>query len=678
MSSYEDEKGVKSLPGENIKKRIEELREEIRHHEYRYYVLDSPEISDAEFDQLMTELENIEKEYPELITVDSPTQRVGGEPLEGFEKVEHTVAMLSLSNAFNEGELREFANRVYKLAGRKDIEFVIEHKIDGLSAILRYEDGQLSVGATRGNGVVGEDVSENIRTIRSVPLKFSKGINAEIRGEVYISKGDFEKINERRLDNGDEPFANPRNAAAGSIRQLDPRIAAGRSLSMLAYDLLNVDGKNLKTHTEALEFLKDLGFKTNWFHRCKDINEVIELCNEWTEKREELAYEIDGMVIKVNNLSLREELGTTAKSPRWAIAFKFPAQQKTTIIKDIIISVGRTGALTPTAILEPVQIAGSTVSRATLHNEDEIKRKDIKIGDRVLLQKAGDVIPEVIKVIKDKRDGSEELFSIPTKCPVCGADAVRQEGEAVTRCINVTECPAQRREGILHFVSRNAMNIDGVGPALIDQLLENALIKDYADLYSLKMEDLLPLERMGEKSANNAINAIKESKGKPLHNLVFALGIRHVGAGVARVLTTVYSSIDELRKSKLAELEAIEEIGPVIAESIVNFFRGEHNQQVIEKLREQGIKMSVDKEENSSTVVDAVAGKRFVFTGGLDNLTRSEAKEKVISAGGKVSSSVSKNTDFVVAGESTGSKYDKARKLGLRILDEEEFISFFE
>ncbi len=657
--------------------KIDDLREEIRHHEYRYYVLDSPEISDAEFDQLMSDLESLEEKYPELITPDSPTQRVGGEPLDSFEKVEHTAPMLSLSNAFYDGELRDFANRLYKLAGTRDIDFVIEHKIDGLSAILTYENGLLTVGATRGNGTIGENVTKNIKTIRSVPLGLPEEISAEIRGEVYISKSDFKTINEKRLDREEEPFANPRNAAAGSIRQLDPRIAAERSLSMLAYDLVNVEEVQIESHIEAMEFLKEMGFKVNWYHQCNNIEEVISLCTEWGEKRDDLPYEIDGLVIKVNDLSLREQLGSTAKSPRWAIAYKFPAQQKVTVVKEIIISVGRTGALTPTAVLEPVHLAGSTVSRATLHNEDEIRRKDVRISDHVLVQKAGDVIPEVVKVIKDKRNGQEKVFEMPDSCPECGAEAVRQEGEAVTRCINVTGCPAQRREGLIHYISRNAMNIDGVGPALVDQLLEKEMIEDYADLYSLTINDLIHLDRMGKKSANNAVEAIQGSKDRPLHNLIFALGIRHVGAGVARVLSQVYRSIDDLSNAEGEDLEVVEEIGPVIADSIVNFFNEEHNQRVIEKLKNQGIKMSSDQEEDSTKVIDAISGKRFVFTGGLDNFTRSEAKDKVISAGGKVSSSISKNTDFLVAGESTGSKLDKARDLDVNILNEEQFIDLF-
>ncbi|MDI9477486.1 MAG: NAD-dependent DNA ligase LigA [Halanaerobiales bacterium] len=665
------------MPEKAIRERVEKLREEIRYHEYRYYVLDAPEISDAEFDQLMRELEKLEAEYPELISGDSPTQRVGGEPLSAFEKIEHSVPMLSLGNAFNEGELRDFAERVYRLAGRRDLEFLVEHKLDGLTAVLRYEAGVLTLGATRGNGIVGEVVTENIRTIHSVPLKLAQPLNLEVRGEVYISKDDFQRINAERLEQGEEPFANPRNAAAGSVRQLDPRIAAARSLTMQVYDLVNVEDLELRTDTEALALLQDLGFKVNWYQSCRNLDELVEICKEWTIKREDLPYEIDGLVIKVNDLALRQEMGATARSPRWAIAYKFPGQQKTSLVKDIVITVGRTGALTPTAILEPVHIAGSTISRATLHNEDEIRRKDIRIGDHVLVQKAGDVIPEVVKVIKEKRDGSERVFQMPDKCPVCGAEAVREEGEAVLRCSNVTGCPAQLREGILHFISRDAMNIEGVGPALVDQLLEKGLLKDYADLYALREEDLLPLERMGKKSASNVIQAIGRSKERELHNLIFALGIRHVGAGVARVLAGAYKSIKELAGASREELEAIEEIGPAIAGSIVNFFREDKNLQVVEKLRQYGVKMSTDPEEEEASLVEGIAGKRFVFTGTLNNFSRTEAREKVLAAGGKVSSSVSKNTDYLVAGEGGGSKLAKARDLGVTVLTEEEFLELF-
>lgn len=665
------------MPEKAIRERVEKLREEIRYHEYRYYVLDAPEISDAEFDQLMRELEKLEAEYPELISGDSPTQRVGGEPLSAFEKIEHSVPMLSLGNAFNEGELRDFAERVYRLAGRRDLEFLVEHKLDGLTAVLRYEAGVLTLGATRGNGIVGEVVTENIRTIHSVPLKLAQPLNLEVRGEVYISKDDFQRINAERLEQGEEPFANPRNAAAGSVRQLDPRIAAARSLTMQVYDLVNVEDLELRTDTEALALLQDLGFKVNWYQSCRNLDELVEICKEWTIKREDLPYEIDGLVIKVNDLALRQEMGATARSPRWAIAYKFPGQQKTSLVKDIVITVGRTGALTPTAILEPVHIAGSTISRATLHNEDEIRRKDIRIGDHVLVQKAGDVIPEVVKVIKEKRDGSERVFQMPDKCPVCGAEAVREEGEAVLRCSNVTGCPAQLREGILHFISRDAMNIEGVGPALVDQLLEKGLLKDYADLYALREEDLLPLERMGKKSASNVIQAIGRSKERELHNLIFALGIRHVGAGVARVLAGAYKSIKELAGASREELEAIEEIGPAIAGSIVNFFREDKNLQVVEKLRQYGVKMSTDPEEEEASLVEGIAGKRFVFTGTLNNFSRTEAREKVLAAGGKVSSSVSKNTDYLVAGEGGGSKLAKAKDLGVTVLTEEEFLELF-
>ncbi len=656
---------------QEIKEKINQLREEIRHHEYLYYVLDEPEVSDVEFDKLMRELEELEKEHPELIIPDSPTQRVGGEPLDSFTKVRHNVQMLSLGNAFNEGEIRDFVDRIYRLSDRTDIDFVVEHKIDGLSAILSYENGRLVQGATRGNGIIGEDVTKNLKTIRSIPLKLKKDVDIELRGEVFINKDDFERLNKTRLENDKDPFANPRNAAAGSIRQLDPQVAARRPLSFLVYDLINYNGEQQGTHIETLNFLKELGFKVNWHRKVDNVAGVIDLCQEWTDKREKLNFEIDGMVVKVNELVLREELGATAKSPRWAIAFKFPAQQKTTVVKDIIISVGRTGALTPTAVLEPVEVDGSTVSRATLHNEDEIKRKDVRIGDHVLIQKAGDVIPEVVKVIKEKRSGKEEEFEMPSQCPVCGAEARKEEGEVVLRCTNVTSCPAQRREGILHFVSRNAMNIEGVGPAIIDQLLENELIEDYADLYYLEKEDLLPLERIAEKSADNIIKAIKASKNRPLFRVIFALGIRHVGEGVARVLTRNYQSVDDLAKISRQELEVIEEIGPTIAESIDDFFREPHNQVVIDKLRQAGIKLAEEKE--AGTEDQPLDGQKFVFTGALDNYTRSEAKELVISAGGKVISSVSGNTDYVVVGDNPGSKRDRASDIGITLLSEKEF-----
>jgi len=659
---------MQELSREEAEKKMTTLKEKIRDHEYRYYVLDDPSISDAEFDQLMNELIKLEDKFPELITEDSPTQRVGGEPVDEFKKVDHSVQMLSLSNTFNEGELKDFDSRVRKTI-KEDYSYVVEHKIDGLSAIITYEDGSFALGATRGNGVVGEDVTENLRTIRSLPLKIKDRAHIEIRGEVFLSKTEFEKINKKRLENDEPLFANPRNAAAGSIRQLDPRTAANRNLSIIIYDLIVHSGREFGTHVETLEYLKELGFKVNWYQKINDIEDAVAVCSEWEEKRDNLDFEIDGLVIKINNLSQRDKLGSTAKSPRWAVAYKFPAQQKTTIIKDIEISVGRTGALTPTAVLEPVQLAGSTVSRATLHNEDEIKRKDIKIGDHVLVQKAGDIIPEVVKVIEEKRDGSEKRFNMPDSCPVCDSKVIREEGEAVTRCTNIT-CPAQRRESILHFVSRNAMNIEGIGPALVDQLLENNLIEDYADLYFLKKEHLIPLERMGEKSSQNVIDSIKKSREREFFRVLFALGIRHVGLGAARVLDKNYDSIDQLADAEQEELVRIDEIGPVIAESIVSFFSERHNKDLITRLKQAGVRLKKDKDNEKDVYLE---GLKFVFTGSLDSFTRSEIKDMVEKAGGRASSSVSSKTDYLVAGKNPGSKYDKAKELGIEILTEDEF-----
>ncbi|MCG8513489.1 MAG: NAD-dependent DNA ligase LigA [Halanaerobiales bacterium] len=663
--------GVNCLSQQGLTSRLEQLRDKIRYHEYRYFVLDSPEISDAEFDQLIKELQRLEAQNPQLITPDSPTQRVGGEPLPGFRKVEHKRQMLSLDNAFNASGIINFANRIYRLAGSEQLDFVVEHKIDGLSAILTYQAGILIQGATRGNGLIGEDVTENIKTIRSIPLKLPERIDLEVRGEVYISKKDFAEINRERLEAGEALFANPRNAAAGSIRQLDPRIAAERSLSLMAYQLVHYEREEITSHARALSLLEGLGFKVNWYRKTPLVDELIACCQDWTKRRDDLPFEIDGLVIKVDDLNLRRELGSTAKSPRWAIAYKFPAQQKVTIVEDIIISVGRTGALTPSARLKPVQLAGSTVSRATLHNLDEIKRKGVKIGDSVLVQKAGDVIPEVVKVITDKRTGAESDFVMPEQCPVCGGEVLREEGEAVFRCTNITGCPAQRREGILHFISRNAMNIEGVGPALIDQLLAKGMITDFADLYRLKKDELLSLERMADKSAGNVIKAIAASKGRPLHRLIFALGIRHVGSGVARVLSQNYPSLDLLAEATSEELVAIEEIGPVIAASIVSFFKERNNREVIAKMKKNGImpEFRPEKEQEKPELV----GKRFVFTGGLSSYSRAEAKERVIAAGGKVTANISKNTDYLVAGENPGSKLVKAQQLGVLILDQKKF-----
>ncbi|MGM0602204.1 MAG: NAD-dependent DNA ligase LigA [Bacillota bacterium] len=664
---------MKELSKKEAEKKINSLREKIRDHEYRYYVLDDPSISDAEFDQLMNQLIKLEEKFPELISSDSPTQRVGGEPVDEFQKVEHSTQMLSLSNTFNEGELKDFDSRIRKTL-KDDYSYIVEHKIDGLSAILTYQDGSFVLGATRGNGVVGEDVTKNLRTIRSLPLKIEDKSHIEIRGEVFLSKSEFEKINQKRLENEESLFANPRNAAAGTIRQLDPSTAAERNLSIIIYDLIVHTDKQFETHAETLDYLKELGFKVNWYQKVEDIESAAYVCSEWEDKRDNLDFEIDGLVIKINNLSQREKLGSTAKSPRWAAAYKFPAQQKTTVIKDIEISVGRTGALTPTAVLEPVQLAGSTVSRATLHNEDEIKRKDIKIGDHVLVQKAGDIIPEVVKVIEEKRDGSEKEFKMPETCPVCDSKVIREEGEAVTRCTNIT-CPAQRRESILHFVSRNAMNIEGIGPALVDQLLENNLIEDYADLYFLKKEHLIPLERMGEKSAQNVVDSIRKSREREFFRVIFALGIRHVGLGAARVLDENYDSIDQLADTEAEELIKIDEIGPVIADSIVSFFSERHNKDLITRLKQAGVRLKKNKNSKKDTYLE---GLKFVFTGSLNDFTRSEVKDLVENAGGSASSSVSGKTDYLVAGENPGSKYDKAQELGVEILNEEEFKKMIE
>jgi len=551
----------------------------------------------------------------------------------------------------------------------EDYQYVVEHKIDGLSAVMRYNNGSFELGATRGNGEVGEDITKNMKTIRSLPLKIEEKAEMELRGEIYLAKSEFQRLNEERLENDESPFANPRNAAAGSVRQLDSKIAAQRSLSILIYDLISHSGREFETHLEVFSYLREQGFKVNWHQSAADIEAVIEICEQWQEERESLDFEIDGLVIKINNLALREKLGSTARSPRWAIAYKFPAQQKTTKIKDIEISLGRTGALTPTAILEPVELAGSTVSRATLHNEDEIIRKDIRIGDTVLVQKAGDIIPEVIKVIKDDRDGSEKEFKMPENCPVCGSEVIRPEGEAVSRCTNIS-CPAQRKESILHFVSRDAMNIDGVGPALIEQLLNNNLIEDYADLYFLKQSHLKDLERMGEKSSQNVIEAIAASKEREFLRVLYALGIRHVGIGAARILAKNFDSIEEIKEATAEELENIDEIGPVIAESIVGFFQERHNRDLLSRLKQAGIRLEKEKTPENEKFLD---GKKFVFTGSLNNYTRSEVKDLVEKAGGRAVSSVSSKTDYLVIGDNPGSKYDKAQQLGVEILSEAEF-----
>lgn len=657
------------------KERIDKLKEIINYHNKQYYVYDNPVISDAEYDKLLRELKVLENQFPEFITVDSPTQRIGGKPLPAFKKVTHRHRMESLEDAFNERELRDFHRRVTSAIGN-EVEYVVELKIDGLAISLTYENGILVTAATRGDGVIGEDVTQNIKTIRSIPLKldFPKGkipSLIEVRGEAYISKEGFQRLNQERQDLELSTFANPRNAAAGSLRQLDPKVTAKRPLSAFFYALGYAEGVQFKTHREVLEFYRQCGLPVNSYVKVfDDFDEVINYCINWGKKRDTLPYEIDGMVIKVNSLHGQRFLGSTAKSPRWAIAYKFPAEQKQTVIEDIIIRVGRTGILTPTAELKPVNIAGSTVSRATLHNEDYINAKDIRIGDTVIIQKAGDIIPEVVEVVKDMRIGKEKKFLMPHICPECGSEAIRVPGEAAYRCTGVS-CPAQQRRGIIHFASRDAMDIRGMGPAVVSLLISEGIIKDVADIYDITREDLLPLERMGEKSAANLLSAIEESKKRPLDRLIFALGIPFIGSRAAAVLAQHYNTMDSLCQASYEELIKVPDIGEKMAESVVTFFKQKQNQKLIEKLRKAGVNMKSIKQEEARE--QPLKDKTFVLTGKLENYSRREAKELIENLGGKVTGSISKKTDYVVVGDDPGSKYDKARKLEIKILSEEEF-----
>ncbi|NLY55781.1 MAG: NAD-dependent DNA ligase LigA [Firmicutes bacterium] len=659
---------------EAARRRVEALREEIRHHDYLYYVLDSPAITDQEYDRLMQELRSLEEQFPQLVTPDSPTQRVSGGLHEAFGTVTHPVPLLSLANAYSAAELRAFDARLKKMLGSQEpIEYVAELKIDGLTIALTYADGVLTQAATRGNGLQGEDVTANIKTIKSVPLKLRHRVAERlwIRGEAYMRTQDFAQLNEARELAGEPRFANPRNAAAGSIRQLDPAVTAGRPLFIYCYSILAAEPElQVETQWQALSLLKEWGLPVNPECKlCANIEEVIDYCTYWTEKRGTLDYEIDGIVVKINSLAAYRELGFTGHNPRGHIAFKFPAEQRQTKVKDIIVQVGRTGAITPLAILEPVRIAGSVVSRASLHNEDYVKTKDIRIGDTVIIQKAGDVIPEVVRVVTAERTGAEIPFVMPERCPACGAKAVREPGEAVTRCVGLA-CPAQQRERIIHFASKDALDIEGLGPAVVDQLITAGLITDVVDLYRLKPEDLVGLERFGPKSAENLLRAIAESKTRPLARLLVALGIRFVGTRVAQILADHFGNLDRLAQADQAELEAIPEIGPRIAESLVGFFREEQNRAVIEGLREAGVNFVQPQVHNKDT---PLAGKTFVLTGTLQSFTRAEATEAITSRGGKVSGSVSKRTDYVVVGADPGSKLTKAQELGITILSEEEF-----
>jgi len=661
----------------DVEKKIEELREKIRYHNYRYYVLDDPIVSDAEYDQLMKELIELEKKYPQYISSSSPTQRVGIEPVPEFATVRHITPMFSLSNAFSDEELIAFDQRIKKLIPQQKIDYMVELKIDGLAIALVYENGIFVRGATRGDGITGEEITSNLRTVKTIPLKFfGKDIPPciEVYGEVYMKKSDFRKLNEERMKNEESLFANPRNASAGSVRQLDPRITAQRPLDTFIYRATFPEGNKFNNHMEVLNYLKKIGFKVNpHIKLCQDMEEAINYCQQWIEKKEELDYEIDGMVIKVNSLRMREELGSTTRSPRWAIAYKFPAQQTTTKVCNIIVQVGRTGALTPVALLDPVKISGSVVQRATLHNEDEIRRKDVRIGDTVLVQKAGEVIPEVVKVITEKRTGQEKEFVMPSECPVCGSKVFRPEGEVVSRC-NSLSCPAQIKERIRHFASRDAMDIEGLGPAIIDQLVEKGLIRDISDLYFLKRDDLISLERMAEKSADNLLVAIEKSKKKSLAHLIYGLGIRYVGVHISEVITRYYPTLDKFRETNLGKLIEINEIGPKIAESIVLFFKEKENLDIIEKLRRAGLNFGKEEEKREKgKEIQILTGKQFVLTGTLKDFTRSQVKGIISGLGGGVTSTVSKKTDYVVAGEDPGSKYQKAQKIGVPIINEEKF-----
>ena len=656
----------------NAEKYINELIDKINYHNEKYYNEDSPEISDMEYDNLVKELIKLEEQYPQFKQIDSPTNRVGGKALEKFNQITHKIPMLSLSNAYSELDLKDFDKRVKDMVNG-EVEYVVEFKIDGLSVGLTYNNKEFQYGATRGNGIVGEDITQNLMTIKSIPLKIKDGGEIVVRGEVYISKDNFNKVNEKQEEQGLQIFANPRNLAAGSLRQLDSKLTAKRPLDIFIFNLEHAQNHNFKSHSESLEFLKDLGFSVSPNYKvCKSIEEVIEHIEYWTENRSTLGFEIDGMVIKVNNLEQREAMGYTAKSPRWAIAYKFPAEKKKTKIIDIIVEVGRTGTITPTAVLEPVRLAGTSVSRATLHNEDYIREKDIKINDTVIVQKAGDIIPQVLEVVKEERNGDEVDFNMPNICPVCSEPTVRLEGEAAVKCINIS-CPAQIRRGIIHFASREAMNIDGLGESIITLLLNENIIKDISDLYTINKEDIVSLERMGEKSATNLINAINKSKENDLWRLINGLGIKFIGTKGAKILANSFKDIDKIMDATSSELVNLEEFGETMANSVVQFFKEEKNIKVIEKLKECGLNTKAIENENDN-INKVFEGMKIVLTGTLPTLKRNDAKEMIESRGGKATSSVSKSTSFVLAGEEAGSKLTKANELGIKVIDEDTFI----
>lgn len=658
---------------QQAKERIKELREKTEYYAKKYYDDDNPEISDFEYDMLMVELRNLEKEYPELITKESLTQKVGGHVKEGFEKVTHEVPLQSLQDVFSLEDVEDFDIRMHQKAkenGIEEVKYVVETKIDGLSAALEYKDGILVRGATRGNGLVGEDVTKNLKTVKTIPHKIDEKINITVRGEVFISKKDFEEMNQERQENDEELFANARNAAAGSLRQLDSQITAKRPLDIYIFNVQKIEGKEFNSHYEELEYLEKIGFNVNPVRiPCTNIEEVKKAIQKIGEMREKLTFGIDGAVIKIDNLKFREILGTTVKVPRWAVAYKYPPETKETILKDIVCQVGRTGVITPMAILEPVKVAGSTISKTTLHNEDFIKEKDLKIGDTVVIQKAGDVIPEISKVVKEKRTGKEKDFEMPRVCPVCGAEAIREEGEAAVRCTGI-ECPAKLFRNLVHFVSREAMNIDGLGENIIQQLLEKHLIENIADIYSLSFEEIASLKKNGKKFAQNLKNSIENSKQNDLYRLITALGIRHVGGKASKLLAKKYKTLQALAEAKFEELQEMNDIGEVMANSIVEFFAQEQTKDLLKRLEDAGINTKAIEEE---TTDNRFEGQTFVLTGSLQKFTRKEAEDLIEKFGGQTSSSVSKKTNYVLAGEDAGSKLTKAQSLGVNIISEEEF-----
>lgn len=654
-------------------KRIQELREKTEYYAKKYYDDDKPEISDFEYDMLMVELRNLEKDFPEFKSKDSLTQKVGGHVKEGFEKVTHEVPLQSLQDVFSIQEVIDYVEKINQKAEESNIKnkrYVVETKIDGLSAALEYKSGKFVRGATRGNGLVGEDVTQNLKTIKTIPMELKEKIDITVRGEVFISKEDFEKMNQEREENEEELFANARNAAAGSLRQLDSKITKKRPLDIYIFNVQKIEGKEFNSHFEELEYLSKLGFNVNPVRiECNTIEEIENAIKKIGEDRENLTFGIDGAVIKVDDLKFREILGTTAKTPRWAIAYKYPPEKRETILKDIICQVGRTGAITPMAILEPVKVAGSTISKTTLHNEDFIKEKELKIGDTVVIQKAGDVIPEIVEVKKEKRTGKEKEFNMPKNCPVCGAPAIREEGEAAIRCTGI-ECPAKLFRNLVHFVSREAMNIDGLGENIIGQLLDRNLISNIADIYSLTFEDIASLKKNGNKFAQNLINSINNSKENDLYRLITGLGIRNVGVKASKILARKYKNIDNLFNATLEELSIINDIGPIMANNIVEFFKQEQTIDLINRFKQYGVNtqsLENDVEDNR------FEGKIFVLTGSLENYTRTEAADIIEKFGGKNSSTVSKKTSYVLAGEEAGSKLTKAQNLGVEIITEEQF-----